>query len=165
MHNQYYKRKTKQKGFSLIEIMTVITIIGILLALSTLTFTRVRQNTANKNRETQAKTLAAALENAARYDETVLNCTEITKAPEITAARLELKPADVADVDNPAVTRISCAKKTRPATSDSFFVSGLGCPEIRVEFKKDGSSERGFVTAKGPLEAGQTCITPNPDSV
>lgn len=152
-------------GFSLIEIMTVVAIIGVLLTLSAVSFTKVRQNSANKTRETQVKTFAAALENDARYNETPLTCTSITQAPALTASRLDLKESDLADPKDSAQTRVSCTKNARDPNSDSFFVSGLGCPQIRIEYLKDGSAERGFVTVKGPVETGQACIAPNPDGV
>lgn len=163
MHKQ--KRTAKQFGFSLVEIIIVIAIIGVLVTLSSVSFTKVRQNSANKTRETQAKTFAASLENFAKYDERTLNCTEITKAPDVTASLLEIEAATISDPDNSAQTRVSCTKNARPATSDSFFVSGLGCPEIRVEYIKSGSSDRGFVTAKGPVSDGQPCISPDLDNL
>lgn len=162
---QNSNRKKKILGFSLIEIMTVIAIIGVLLTLSAVSFTKVRQNSANKTRETQVKTFAAALENDARYNDTPLTCTSITEAPAVTANRLDLRESDLADPKSPSETRVSCNRKPRDASSDSFFVSGLGCPQISIEYLKDGSTERGVVTVKGPVETGQACITPNPDGV
>ena len=50
-----------KKGYSLIEIVVVIAIIGILLSLSTVGYTRVRNNSVNKTRESEAKTLALRL--------------------------------------------------------------------------------------------------------
>ena len=164
-HNNNWRKTIKQNGFSIIEIVVVIAIIGILISLSTVGYTSVRQNSVNKTRESEAKILATALENFARYNDTLLTCSLITAAPSVTAKTLEIKEDIIADSANSANTRVSCAQKTRPATSDSLFVSGLGCPTITVEYKKEGSSVRGSVTAKGPKDGSEACITPNPDGI
>ena len=77
--NNILNAKNK-KGYSLIEIVVVIAIIGILLSLSTVGYTRVRNNSVNKTRESEAKTLATALENLARYNDNLLTCSLITAA-------------------------------------------------------------------------------------
>ncbi len=162
--NNILNAKNK-KGYSLIEIVVVIAIIGILLSLSTVGYTRVRNNSVNKTRESEAKTLATALENFARYNDTLLTCSLITAAPSSVANTLEIKEDIITDKTNSSITRISCTKRTRPSTSDSFFVSGLGCPTITVQYKKEGTTEKGAVTAKGPKDGSEACITPDPDGV
>ena len=154
-------RKKVSRGFSLVEIVVVIAIIGILVTLSITSMTKVRHNSANKQRQTQVKTFAAALENAAKYDETPLTCTDITGTPATVAARLELKPEDVADPKTPSQIRVSCAKKSRGNNTDSFFVSGLGCPEITIQYLQDGLPTKGSVTAKGSVDAVEPCSLDN----
>lgn len=159
--NAYHK-----KAYSLIEVVVVVAIVGILISLSTISYTVVRNNSENKNKESQVKIFASALENFANYNDTVLTCSLITDTPANSAKTLEIKPEIIANPETPTQTRVSCSKagKTKPANSDSFFVSGLGCPVITIEYNKKGGG-RGAVTAKGPVPSGTPCLTPNPDSL
>ena len=166
MHKRNYKHI--HKGFSLIEIMVVVAIVGLLVTISTISYTKVRQNSNNKNREATAKIVANAIENYSRISEEPLRCSQLAAAPAVAAKLLELKPEIIADPDNPSLTRISCAApgKTKPAGSDSFFVSNLGCPIVKIEYKKDGSSNFGLVEVPGPTKEGSPCPpSPNPDTL
>ena len=147
---------TKHKGFSLVELLVVVAVVGLLITLSTVGYVRVNNNSINSSRETDAKILASALENASVYTEGTLKCTDITGSPDEVASLLEIEAKDIATKDDPTKTRISCTRKINDI-DEALKVSGLGCQTIKVQYNKKGSSVMGEVTVKGPAPTS-TCL-------
>lgn len=74
------KRSSRQKGFSLLELLVVVSIIGILIAITSVAYTTAQKKGRDSKRRADVKAMQSAFEqynaaNGGAYDDAQTNCT------------------------------------------------------------------------------------------
>jgi len=155
----------KQKGFTLVELLIVIIIIGILATLVIVTFTGVQAKARDSKRQTSIEAVDSHLE--AFYAEngyypTVIDLQDITASTGWVATNMKgLDPAALSDPNSTptatAATITGAAPVTSPATYVySYQAGGTGCDNTKASDKATNACSSFTLTAV--LESGGTFV-------
>ena len=144
--------KRKQSGFTIVELLIVIIVIGILAALVLVTFTGVQQKARNTERVTDVKAVASHLEvyNAqSGYYPTVTN---LNTAAFLSANLKGLDPAATCDPHDTNVATPPCTFSATGSTSQKFGyvpspsgcdnTAGNECASFVLSYTEEGGGQK-----------------------
>ena len=120
--------QTKQKGFTIVELLIVIVIIGILAAISIVAYNGVTQKARDDQRLSDARNIANA---AASYNAEI--GTWLTPAQMAATSGTSLSTYSTVKVDSTVIGKIQTA--TTPVlstTNDKYIVTSCGSPQTGV---------------------------------
>lgn len=131
----------KEKGFTIIELLIVIVVIGILAALVITTFTGIQERARNTERETDIKALHSQLE--AYYAEqgyypTLAEVVDGTTLAGLDDGALTSPPNNNTEIDSAAATEA----KYQYLPSPDGCASGGGCTSYVLRWLPEGSAEQ-----------------------
>jgi type II secretion system protein G len=146
-------KKVSQKGFTIVELLIVIVVIGILAALVITTYNGIQQKGRNTERETDLKALQGQLEayyaqNGAYPDETQLTTTSATNVTFIGAS---MKGLDKEALRDPKAAAGSYALAAAPAANVYSYeatqadgatactLAAADCAKYKLTATKEGS--------------------------
>lgn len=130
-------RRKKQKGFTLVEIMIVVSIIILLAAIAIPSFVRARQRTQGSQTMNSARMLDAAIDQWA-----IENGLDNGATVVLESLAIYLKPGPLQD---------ACAAGTTPtdALGNAFVINDVGDNQVQVS-DSTKSSLAGVITDWGP---------------
>ncbi len=132
----HYLLRTRQKGFSLLELLVVVSIIGILIAITSVAYSTAQKKGRDSKRRADVKAMQSAFEqynasNSGSYDSVLTNCTGMASlgANEFLPGGLPVDPKGVAyTCTNTAAIYCICtpALETGGGNSATADCSALG---------------------------------------
>lgn len=136
-------KKVTQKGFTIVELLIVIVVIGILAGLVVTTYNGIQQNARNKERVTDLKALQGQLEayyaTKAKYPTSGLQATATTglgatSADNVTFITNEMKGLNRESLRDPKGTAGNFAVATTATTTSYAYVAApAGCDNAATE--------------------------------
>ena len=153
----------KQKGFTLVELLIVIIIIGILATLVIVTFTGVQAKDRDSKRQTSIEAVDSHLEAFFAengYYPTVIDLQDITASTGWVATNLKgLDPAALSDPNSSPTATAATITGSAPAAGTyvySYQASGNGCDNTVASDKTTNACSSFVLTAE--LESGGTFV-------
>lgn len=141
------------RGFSIIEIIIVVGIIGILASIVTISYAAIEANARDSEREAKATVIASALEEYYEENGEYPSCGSLTSSLETARSTLGGINADTLKTptsDNATLNSIQCTTLTPSSEEDIFAYAGdnspscLGsesCLQWTLQYKKEFSGE------------------------
>lgn len=133
-------------GFTIVELLVVIIVIGILLAVGIASYVGVQQNSRNSLRETRAALIADTLETYYdKYGE-YPGCARFTSLSTIKTVFPSLDPQALQTPRGLTDQQLRCGTSIATATDDIYAYNG-NCPSAAyctnwtLEYRKEGSGE------------------------
>lgn len=135
--------KQRQSGFTIVELLIVIVIIGILATLVIVTFSGVQQKARDSERKTDINALAGQLEAAYANNGYYPGLGGFNNAAKRTSLEIRLDEKALADPKTPGATGVTAGAASvpteRPATPTYvYYYTTTGCTESGVDEKCTG---------------------------
>jgi len=145
--------KRKQSGFTIVELLIVIIVIGILAALVLVTFSGVQQKARNTERQTDIKAVASHLETYNAQFGYYPTHTNVDDAAFISAQLKGLDPGSTCDPKSATVASPPCdfvhggaltqtgsyRYVASPASCDNVPTTGVDCTSFVLSYYTEGS--------------------------
>lgn len=156
-----------KRGFSTVEILIVLVIIGILTTLGVVAYGRYRADANDSRKDAQLTTIADALEQYFQANGEYPSCASMTQSPSIIATSV-LVGVDTSLFKAPGSTLDNSFVCTTPTSTDTYGYIGTGsscstvaCNSYSLQYKTDSDGSVASVTASSQAvgEAG-TIFTP-----
>jgi prepilin-type N-terminal cleavage/methylation domain-containing protein len=142
--------KRKQSGFTIVELLIVIIVIGILAALVLVTFSGVQQKARNTERQTDIKSVASHLETYNAQEGFYPTAANMNDPAFISANLKGLDPASACDPRSADVASPPCDFATGaatgqqygyvPAPADCTNDPGEECTSFVLHYQKEGEA-------------------------
>jgi prepilin-type N-terminal cleavage/methylation domain-containing protein len=125
--------KSKQTGFTIVELLIVIVVIGILAALVITTFNGIQQKGRDTERQTDIKAIHGQLEAAFAQFGYYPTLAELTNAGGSTWRTDNMKGLDVAALEDPSGAVITSTAATAGSRTYSYIPSPANCDNAAPE--------------------------------
>lgn len=147
-----------KRGFSTVEIIIVVVIIGILTTLGVVAFGRYRADANDSRRDAQLTTIADALEKYYQANGEYPGCTSMTQSPSVISNNV-LVGLDTSLFKAPGSTLDNSFVCSTPTTTDSFGYVGTGsscatgtaCESYSLQYKTERDGSVASVTASSEV--------------
>lgn len=150
-------------GFTIVEVIIVVIVIGILASLGIFLFSQTQMNVRNDERSADVTAVADALEEYYRANSVYPSCTTMTQSASTVASTLgidkNLLRAPSAALDTNSVT---CGALTSGSGPDTYgyvvdngasCVAGTYCFEYTLQYRQEGTNA---IISKKSLRCGST---------
>ncbi|MDN5275642.1 MAG: hypothetical protein JWN33_291 [Candidatus Saccharibacteria bacterium] len=139
------------RGFTMIEIIVAVVIIGILATIATFSYNTVQSRTRDNQRQTSAKIIAGALESYYNDNGEYPSCMALSGTPEAVSALLKIdRNVLEAPLDQNNVNSLKCTAIDTNTTTDYYSFTGDGsascstgssCLEWTISYKDESSGD------------------------
>lgn len=145
------KNNLHRTGFTIVELVVIIVVIGILASVVALGFTSIRNDATDSERATKASTLATALEDYFKKNGEYPQCAQLTgTVASVLVVLPGLDPSALKAPDAPSGTTnsIVCTDLTSVTATDVFSYTG-GPTGWTLKYKQIGSNEIASISSSG----------------
>lgn len=149
-------------GFTIVEIIIVVVVIGILASLGVFAFTQVQTNVRNDQRAADIALIAEGLEGYYRKNGVYPSCTTMTQSIDTVASLLGIeKGALTAPKAAAGTNSITCSLLTAGSGPDSYAyvgdltsqcTAGTYCLEFTLQYRQEGT---GTIISKESVKCGE----------
>ena len=161
----------RARGFTIVEVIIVVIVVGILASLSIFAFTQVQSNARNDQRTADTTIISDALEKYYRANGGYPSCSAMTQSVSVVASLLQIdKNALEAPGASAGTNSISCGALTSGGGPDvygyvvdtsSSCTAGTYCLEYTLQYRQEGT---GAIISKESIRCGpngfDTCERP-----
>lgn len=158
-------------GFTIVEVIIVVIVVGILASLGIFAFTQVQMNARNDERASDATIISSALEEYYRENSVYPTCSQMTQSAASVADLLDIDEAALqSPSDSGGVNSIACGALSPGSGPDDYgyvvdtsspCVTGTYCYEYTLQYRQEGT---GTIISKESLRCGpegfDTCERP-----
>ena len=151
----------RAQGFTIVEVIVVVIVVGILATLGTFSFIRVQQNVRNDERTSDIMIISDALERYYEKNSVYPSCSTMTQAIGTVANLLTI---DESALTSPTAAQgtnsITCAALTSTGPDAYRYVgdtttecnAGTFCFEYTLQYKREGDNA---IISKGSIQCGK----------
>lgn len=151
----------RAQGFTIVEVIVVVIVVGILATLGTFSFIRVQQNVRNDERTTDVMVISDALERYYEKHSVYPSCSTMTQAIGTVADLLIIdESALTAPTATTGTNSITCTALTTTGPDAYRYVgdtttecnAGTFCFEYTLQYRREGDNA---IISKGSIQCGK----------
>jgi type II secretory pathway pseudopilin PulG len=137
-------------GFSLIEMLVIITVIGILATISVLTTSNIQSDSRNDKRSSALTLISEALEQYYKQNGEYPSCADMTQSADIVSTQV-LTGLDPAVLATPNATSNNSFVCTDPGDGSDVYVYLYGNTKYTLKANKENSSDQIVINSRHSL--------------
>lgn len=148
-------------GFTIVEVIIVVIVVGILATIGMFAFTQVQSNTRNDERASDVTIISGALEEYYRANSVYPTCSQMTQSAASVADLLDIDEAALqSPSDSGGVNSIVCGALSSGSGPDDYgyvvdtsspCVAGTYCYEYTLQYRQEGTNA---IISKESLRCG-----------
>lgn len=151
----------RSSGFTIVEVIVVVIIVGILASLAVFAFNQVQINARNDERVSDVTAISTALEEYYRKNSVYPTCSQMTQSTSSVASLLKIsESALVSPSDSGGVNSVACGALTAGSGPDDYgyvvdtssvCAAGTYCYEYTLQYRQEGT---GVIISKESIRCG-----------
>lgn len=151
----------RSSGFTIVEVIVVVIVVGILAGLSMFAFNQVQANARNDERVSDVTAISTALEEYYRENSVYPSCSQMTQSASAVASLLGISESALeSPSDSSGVNSVTCGVLTAGNGPDDYgyvvdtssvCAAGTYCYEYTLQYRQEGT---GIIISEESIRCG-----------